>query len=164
MAGSFIEKLFNAHVEEVPDENVDVVFNQADSDGYTPEPTIETTQDILPAVVMLPEVVNTSMAVARRVTIQHHVLPAYGQIAQIGNYDRFRRRYIFRPWTNNIWVTASIEDAQEIANNPLNLGRPVKAMLPSNGMFWETTAPLWAVCVTAGATGNYLQVCQEFYD
>ena len=163
MAGSFLEKLFNAHVEEEP-EPENVIFNLSDSDGYPPEPIVETTQDVLPAVVMLPDVVNTSMAVARRVTVQHHVLPARGDIVQIGNYDRFRRRYIFRPWTNNIWITASLEDAQEIANNPQNLERPVKACLPSNGMFWETTAPLWAVCVTAGATGNYLQVAQEFYN
>lgn len=161
---NFIERLFNAPVEEVPDPNDVEVYQEQVYEGFSPVPELETTQDVLPAVVMLPEVVNTSMAVARHMTFSHHVMPNRGDIRQLGNYNKFRRRYIFRPWTNNIWICASLEDAQNIANNPLNLENPVNALLPSNGMFMETTAPLWAVTVTAGATGNYMQVAQEFYD
>lgn len=112
----------------------------------------------------MPGAIRTIDTPATSFSTQAFNLPTLGQIVQIGNYNPFRRRYCFRPWTNNVWLCDSYENAAATARMTVasqNVDAP--AFLPTNDTSIYSTRPLWAVCTLAGVANNF-HVLQEFYD
>lgn len=167
MNGPF-ERWFGVHtdLEPTPDELNDVeVLNSADYDGAPYVPYQMGTADD-PLVVYMPGAIKVIPATPITFTTNAYCLPALGDIVQLGNYNPFRRRYNFRPWTNNVWLCNSRENAAAtaaaaIAAGGQNIAAP--AFLPTNNTDIYSTGELWAVCTLAGVSNNF-HVLQEFYD
>lgn len=164
--GNLIDMLLGTKPEVTDSNDVETLNLSVPPEG---EPIYEAVSDIgtndNPLVMTLPGGIKALEAPASSVSLLAYQLPNAGQIMQIGNYNPFRRRYCFRPWTNNIWICASYEDAVSVAAAPLSGTHPgmAQGFLPTNDTSIYSTAPLWIVCVLAGANNNF-HVMQEFYD
>lgn len=150
---NWIEKLFNAPVEEVADPNDVDVLNQEQYEAVPAVPNVWTTEDLPALHMVIDETVVTQERPSNGVTMTQHV-QAQNAIVQLGNYNRFRTRY---------FVSAEEIDQWRLCHSYENAQAGVGIIVPVSGVEIRTAAPLWALKHGATATSE-LSVVQEFVD